>query len=67
MMILSRQDIMLEVSDNPVEQDKLSKILEVGRHVPTVEKRQPQRIVIIKSHDAHAKINSVRLIILLSL
>ncbi|MDF2871910.1 MAG: nitroreductase [Anaerocolumna sp.] len=43
-------------SDRPVEQYKLSKILEAGRIAPTAGNRQPQRIVIIKSQDAHTKI-----------
>lgn len=43
-------------SDRPVEQDKLSRILEAGRIAPTAGNRQPQRIVVIKSQAAHAKI-----------
>ncbi len=43
-------------SDRPVEQDKLGKILEAGRIAPTAGNRQSQRIVVIQSEDANAKI-----------
>lgn len=43
-------------SDRPVEQNKLSKIVEAGRIAPTAGNRQSQRIVVIESEGALAKI-----------
>lgn len=42
--------------DKPVEQDKVNKILEAARIAPTAGNRQPQRIVVIKSENALAKV-----------
>lgn len=42
-------------SDRAVEQDKLNKILEAGRIAPTAGNRQSQRIVVIQSKNALAK------------
>lgn len=42
-------------SDRPVEKDKLDRILEAGRIAPTAGNRQSQRIVVIQSENALAK------------
>ena len=46
-------------TDRPVEQEKLDKIIEVGRVAPTAKNLQPQRVYIMKSEDAMAKMNSL--------
>lgn len=46
-------------SDKPVEEDKLNKILEAGRLAPTAVNFQPQKIFVLKSEDAMAKLRSV--------
>ncbi len=45
--------------DRPVEEEKLSKILEAGRIAPTARNLQPQRIYVIKSPEARAKLSAV--------
>ena len=44
----------------PVEQEKLDRILEAGRIVPTACNYQPQRIYVIRSEEALAKARSIR-------
>lgn len=46
-------------SDRPLEPEKLDKILEAGNVAPTAVNFQPQRIYILKSDEALAKVNSV--------
>lgn len=43
----------------PVEQEKLDRILEAGRVVPTACNYQPQKFYIIRSEEAMAKLKSV--------
>ncbi len=43
----------------PVEEEKLQRILEAGRLSPTATNAQPQRIYVLKSPEAVAKIRSV--------
>ena len=43
----------------PVEEEKLALILEAGRVAPTACNNQPQRIYVIKSEEARAKLASV--------
>ncbi|SEW00289.1 nitroreductase family protein [[Clostridium] fimetarium] len=43
-------------SEEPVEQDKLNKILQAGRIAPTAGNRQPQRIIVIENEEAFEKI-----------
>ncbi|MCH4154180.1 MAG: nitroreductase family protein [Saccharofermentans sp.] len=43
----------------PVEDEKIEKLLEAARIAPTGKNNQPQRIYILKSEDALAKINSL--------
>ena len=43
----------------PVEQDKLDKILEAGRIVPTACNYQPQRFYLIRSEDGLEKLKTV--------
>lgn len=45
-------------SSRPIEQEKLDKILEAGNWAPTAVNYQPQKIYIIQSDEALAKINS---------
>lgn len=46
-------------SDREIEQEKLDKILEAGNVAPTAVNYQPQRIYVLKSEEAIAKVNSV--------
>ena len=46
-------------SDRRVEDEKLEKIIEAGRIAPTAKNSQPQRIYVLKSEEAIAKIRSV--------
>ena len=46
-------------SDKAVEDDKLNKILEIGRIAPTAHNNQPQRIYVLKSEDAIKKIRDI--------
>lgn len=46
-------------SDKPVEEEKLQKILEAGRLAPTACNYQPQKIYVLKSEEALAKIRKV--------
>lgn len=43
--------------DKPVEEEKLQKVLEVGRVAPTGANRQPQRILVVQSKEARAKVD----------
>lgn len=45
-------------TDQPVEEEKLQKILEAGRLAPTAGNRQPQKIYVLKSEEALSKIRS---------
>ena len=46
-------------ADKPVEQDKLEKILAAGATAPTAKNQQPQRIYVLKSEDAIAKMRAI--------
>lgn len=46
-------------SDKPVEAEKLAAILEAGRLAPTAKNLQEQRIYVLQSDEALAKIDSV--------
>lgn len=46
-------------ADTPVETEKLERILEAGRLAPTAVNEQPQRIYVLKSGEALAKVRSV--------
>jgi nitroreductase len=43
----------------PIEQEKLDRILEVGRQAPTACNYQPQRFYLIRSEEAKAKLRTV--------
>lgn len=43
----------------PVEEEKLEQILEAGRIAPTACNYQPQRVYVVKSEEARAKLSSV--------
>ena len=45
--------------DKPVEQEKLDVILEAGRVAPTAHNNQPQKIYVLQSEEALAKINGL--------
>ena len=47
-------------SDKPVPDDVLDQILEAGRLAPTAMNRQPQRIYVLRSEDALAKIRGIQ-------
>ena len=44
-------------SDRPVEEEKLSAILETGRNAPTAHNFQPQRIFVLRSPEALEKVD----------
>ncbi|MBQ7797184.1 MAG: nitroreductase family protein [Lachnospiraceae bacterium] len=46
-------------ADRPVEEEKLYQILEAGRLAPTAMNEQPQRIFVLKSPEALAKVRKV--------
>lgn len=46
-------------TDKPVEQEKLDLILEAGRVAPTAHNNQPQKIYVLQSEEALAKINGL--------
>ena len=43
-------------ADAPVEDDVLQKVLEAGRLAPTAKNNQPQRIVVVQSKEAMARL-----------
>lgn len=45
-----------QFSDKPVEKEKLDAILEAARVAPTAANKQPQRILVIESEQAKAKL-----------
>ena len=45
----------------PVEQEKLEKILEAGRIVPTACNYQPQHVYVIRSEEALVKARSLKI------
>jgi nitroreductase len=51
--------------NKPVEEEKLAKILEAARLVPTAANRQPQKIYVYRSEAALQKIRSVGMRIIL--
>lgn len=42
--------------EKDIEEEKITKILEAGRLAPTAKNRQPQRIYVLKSKEAKAKL-----------
>ena len=44
-------------SDRPVEEEKLTAILETGRNAPTAHNFQPQRIFVLRSPEALEKVD----------
>ena len=46
-------------SGKPIEQEKLDKILQAGRLAPTAVNEQPQRIFVLRSPEALAKVRQV--------
>lgn len=46
-------------ADRPVEPEKIQAVLEAGRLAPTAKNLQPQRIRVIQSPEALAKIREV--------
>jgi len=43
--------------EQPVEKEKLDKILEAGRIAPTGANKQPQRLFVVQTPEAHEKLN----------
>lgn len=46
-------------SDRPVEKEKLDKILEAVKLAPTAKNQQPQKVYVLQSEDALAKMRSL--------
>ena len=49
--------LLRKFSDRPVEEEKLSAILETGRNAPTAHNFQPQRIFVLRSPEALEKVD----------
>lgn len=47
-------------TEKPVEQDKIDKILQAARVAPTAVNFQPQKLYVVKSPEAMAKLTSIR-------
>lgn len=47
-------------SEKPVEQDKIDKILQAAKVAPTAVNFQPQKLYVVKSPEAMAKLTSIR-------
>lgn len=47
-------------TEQQIEQEKLDKILEAGNVAPTAVNYQPQRIYVLQSEEALAKVSSIR-------
>lgn len=48
-----------QFDSRPVEEEKLEQILEAGRIAPTAANKQPQKIYVLQSEEARAKLASV--------
>ena len=59
MELLQKRYSVRNYSAKPVEDEKLKKILEAGRLAPTAVNFQPQKIYVLKSEEAIAKLRSV--------
>lgn len=46
-------------SDRPVDEEKLTAILDAGRHAPTAKNLQEQHVYVLRSPEALAKVDSV--------
>ncbi len=46
-------------SDKPIEQEKLDRILRAGQVAPTAANAQPQRVFVLKSEEALAKVHGL--------
>ena len=46
-------------SEQPIEKEKLDRILEAGRLAPTAKNNQPQKVYVLKSGEAITKIRSI--------
>lgn len=49
-----------DFSDRPVEDEKLSKILEAAKVAPTAVNFQPQKLYVVKSKEGIEKLNAIR-------
>lgn len=57
--ILNRRYSVRAFSEKPVEQSKITKILEAARLAPTAKNFQPERIFLLESPEALAKIRAI--------
>lgn len=57
--LLKQRYSVRDYSDKPIEDEVLTAILEAGRLAPTAKNLQPQKIFVLKSENALAKIRSV--------
>ncbi len=55
--VISKRTAIRKFSNNLLSDEILQKILEAGRKAPTAKNMQPQVIYVIKSNDAHAKLD----------
>ena len=56
MQLIKERYSLRQISERPIEQDKLDLILEAGRLAPTASNRQCQRVLVINSDEAIAKL-----------
>ena len=58
LMNLLKERYSVKFSEKPVEDEKLTQIFEAGRLAPTAVNFQPQRIFVLKSDEALAKLKN---------
>jgi nitroreductase len=54
--LAKRRYSVRKYQEKPVEEDKLSKILEAGRVAPTAANKQPQRLLVVREKEGLAKL-----------
>lgn len=58
--LATRRYSVRDFSDRPVEDEKLSKILEAAKVAPTAVNFQPQKLYVVKSKEGIEKLNAIR-------
>lgn len=59
MELLNARYSVRKYADRPVEPEKLQQVLEAGRMAPTAANNQPQRVYVVQSSEAMAKLRGV--------
>lgn len=58
--LATRRYSVRDFSDRPIEDEKLSKILEAAKVAPTAVNFQPQKLYVVKSKEGIEKLNAIR-------